>query len=126
MEGHSETVKRPVADPGFPVGGGRGPPTWPLFDKNVCEKQKNWVPWGGACAWHAPPRSANDNPIQHKNNVVTATVPQSADTNRLALAKFSQHLDQKEEAQSGADPGFDRGSPDRDRPKLPTVCSSVM
>ena len=28
---------------------------------------------------------------------------------------------------AGADPGFDRGGgPDRDRPKLPTVCSSVM
>ena len=28
---------------------------------------------------------------------------------------------------SGADPGFDQGgAPDRDRPKLPTVCSSVM
>ena len=28
---------------------------------------------------------------------------------------------------SGADPGFDRGgAPDRDRPKLPTVCSSIV
>ena len=26
----------------------------------------------------------------------------------------------------GADPGFDRGGPDHDRPKLPTVHSSVM
>ena len=27
---------------------------------------------------------------------------------------------------TGADPGFDRGGPDHDRPKLPMVCSSVM
>ena len=27
---------------------------------------------------------------------------------------------------AGADPGFDQGGPDRDRPKLPMVCSSVM
>ena len=27
---------------------------------------------------------------------------------------------------SGADPGFDRGGPDRDRPKLPMVCSSIV
>ena len=27
---------------------------------------------------------------------------------------------------AGADPGFDRGGPDRDRPKLPTVCSSIV
>ena len=27
---------------------------------------------------------------------------------------------------TGADPGFDQGGPDRDRPKLLTVCSSVV
>ena len=27
------------------------------------QKRKNWVPWGGACAGHAPPRSANGNYI---------------------------------------------------------------
>ena len=27
---------------------------------------------------------------------------------------------------TGADPGFDRGGPDCDRPKLPTVCSSFV
>ena len=26
----------------------------------------------------------------------------------------------------GVDPGFDQGGPDHDRPKLPTVCSSIM
>ena len=26
---------------------------------------------------------------------------------------------------AGADPGFDQGGPDRDRPKLPTLCSLV-
>ena len=27
---------------------------------------------------------------------------------------------------AGVDPGFDQGGPDRDRPKLPMVCSSVV
>ena len=37
-----------VADPGFPIGGvdplkgGHGPPTWVLFGKYVCEKEKIW------------------------------------------------------------------------------------
>ena len=80
-------------DPGFPVRGpgpvrGRGPPTWVLFTKDVCEneritshrglvdplggvdlqcghflpkmyaKMKELGPVGGACVGHAP-RSAN-------------------------------------------------------------------
>ena len=56
-----------VADPGFPVGGGgvdplggRGPLTWVLFGKNVCENERIWSRrGGGACARHAPTRSAN-------------------------------------------------------------------
>ena len=48
-----------VADPGFPMGGGgmsplgegRGPLTWVLFGKNVCEKELG--PIGGACGAHA-------------------------------------------------------------------------
>ena len=41
-------------------GGGRGPPTWALFDKNLCEN-KELGPVGGTCARHAPPpRSANE------------------------------------------------------------------
>ena len=52
-----------VADPGFPVwggrapvggGGGRGPPTWALFGENVCENERIGS-LGGACAGHAPP-----------------------------------------------------------------------
>ena len=57
---------RSVADPGFPVGGrapirgGRGPPTWTLFSENVCENKRiGSHRGGGACAGHAPPRSAN-------------------------------------------------------------------
>ena len=42
-----------VADPGFPVGGGRGPVrgrgplTWALFTKNVCENERIWSHGGG-------------------------------------------------------------------------------
>ena len=35
-----------VADPGFPVGGGRRPPTWALFAKNVCENERIGSCWG--------------------------------------------------------------------------------
>ena len=43
-----------MADPGFPIGGvdplgGRGPPTWVLFGKNVCENKRIWSHGGGAC-----------------------------------------------------------------------------
>ena len=31
----------PVADPGFPVGGGRQPPMRTLFSENVCENERN-------------------------------------------------------------------------------------
>ena len=47
-----------VADPGFPVEGrgpvrGQGPPTWPLFAKNVCENKRiGSRGGGGACAGH--------------------------------------------------------------------------
>ena len=53
-----------MADPGFPVGGrapvggGRGPPTWALFGENVCKNERIGSN-RGACAGHAPPRSAN-------------------------------------------------------------------
>ena len=47
-----------VADPGFPVGGSvdlrRG-----RFSAKMCAKTKESGPVGGACAGHAPPRSAN-------------------------------------------------------------------
>ena len=51
-----------VADPGFLVGGvdpigGRGPPMWALFGKNVCENERIGSR-RGASTWHAP-RSAN-------------------------------------------------------------------
>ena len=51
-----------VAGPGFPVEGvdplgGRGPPTWALFGKNVCENERIGFRRGG-CAG-TPPRSAN-------------------------------------------------------------------
>ena len=37
-----------MADPGFPVGGGgRRPPTGTLFDKNICENERNLSCWGG-------------------------------------------------------------------------------
>ena len=39
-------------------GGGRGPPTWALFGENVCENERIGS-HRGACAGHAPPRSAN-------------------------------------------------------------------
>ena len=53
----------PVADPGFPVGGGGSaeplggcqPLTWALFGKNVCENKRIGSCWGGeACAGGAP------------------------------------------------------------------------
>ena len=53
-----------VADPGFPVGG-RGPrrgawtPEAVAFRKFCMSKRKNLDPWG-ACAGHAPSRSANE------------------------------------------------------------------
>ena len=49
-----------VADPGFPMGGhgptggGRGPLTWALFDKNVCENERIVSHRGRACAQHTP------------------------------------------------------------------------
>ena len=66
-EGHEEQYS--VADPGFPVGeackllgggGGRAPPTWTLFSKNVCKNERIGYHRG----WHAPgmpppPRSTN-------------------------------------------------------------------
>ena len=59
-----------VADPGFPVGGGGGaeplggrqPPTWVLFGKNVCENERIGSCWGGGgggTCWQRPPRPAN-------------------------------------------------------------------
>ena len=42
-------------DPGFPVEGrglvlgGCGPPTWVLFDENVCENERIGSCWGGVC-----------------------------------------------------------------------------
>ena len=55
--------REPVADPGFPVGGGVGPrrggrgtPEAATFCKNLCvKKRKNWGPLGGgACRMHPP------------------------------------------------------------------------
>ena len=40
-------------------GGGCGPPMWALFGENVCENERIGSHRGGACAGHAPPRSAN-------------------------------------------------------------------
>ena len=54
----------PVADPGFPVGGvDLVGGAWALdaltFCKFCMSKRKNLDPWG-ACAGHAPPKSANE------------------------------------------------------------------
>ena len=48
----------------FPEGG-RGPPTWVLFGKNVCENERIWSCGGGGgrAPGTPPPRSANA--IQH-------------------------------------------------------------
>ena len=49
-----------MADPGFPVGGGRapvrgrGPLMWALFSENVCKNERIGS-HRGACARHAPP-----------------------------------------------------------------------
>ena len=54
-----------VADPGFPVGGGRGPRRGGVdsrggyVSKILYVKMKEFGPLGGACAGHAPYRSAN-------------------------------------------------------------------
>ena len=53
---------RPVADPGFPIGGvdplgGRGHPTQVIFGKNVCKNERIGSRRG--CAPGTPPRSAN-------------------------------------------------------------------
>ena len=39
-----------VADPGFPLGGGRQPPTRTLFSENVCENKRN----RSCCGGHVP------------------------------------------------------------------------
>ena len=61
----SEELWYSVADPGFPVGGGvdplggRGPPTWVLFSKNVCENKRIWSRREG----HAPGTPPLDPPM---------------------------------------------------------------
>ena len=50
-------LNRSVADPGSPVGGGRPPPTWVLFGKNICKNERIGSCFGGAPA--APLGSAN-------------------------------------------------------------------
>ena len=53
-----------MADPGFPVGGrgprrgGRGFPRQLCFEKFICQNERIWT-LRGACAGHAPSRSAN-------------------------------------------------------------------
>ena len=46
----------PMADPGFPVGGGGGgwTPDTGDFWRKCMQKRKDWVHVGGACAGHAP------------------------------------------------------------------------
>ena len=51
-----------VADPGFPVGGGRGPrrggrgpPRWLCFKNFACQNERIWTRRGGARAGRAPP-----------------------------------------------------------------------
>ena len=50
-----------VAGPGFPIGGdvdplgGRGPLTWALFAKNVCENERIWSRRGGHVPGTPPP-----------------------------------------------------------------------
>ena len=34
------SIRIPGADPGFPMGGGRGPPTLVLCGENVCENER--------------------------------------------------------------------------------------
>ena len=46
MRNPGSALEYTVADPGFPVGG-RGPPTWVLFGKNVCENERIWSHRGG-------------------------------------------------------------------------------
>ena len=57
----------PVADPGFPMGGGADPlgghqpPTHTLFGENVCENKRNGSCWGGGGMHRQhPPGSANE------------------------------------------------------------------
>ena len=60
-----ESLTRPVEDPGFPVGGawtswgGRGLPRRLCFENFVCRNKRIWT-LRGACAGHAPSRSANE------------------------------------------------------------------
>ena len=46
QDGGDMQLHTTVADPGFPVGG-RGPPTWVLFSKNVCKNERIWSHGGG-------------------------------------------------------------------------------
>ena len=48
-----KTIMYAVVDLGFPVGGGRGSPTWALFGENVCKNERIGS-HRGACARHAP------------------------------------------------------------------------
>ena len=47
-----------VADPGFPVGGGRGLPRWLRFENFVCQNERIWTLRGDAPGT-PPSRSAN-------------------------------------------------------------------
>ena len=55
-----------VADPGFPVGGGRGPrmggrgpPRRLRFENFACQNERIWTRRGGRAPGAPPPRSAN-------------------------------------------------------------------
>ena len=66
---------KPVADPGFPVGGhgpvsgGCGSLTWALFAKNVCENKRIWSCRGGVHQAHPL-----DPPMHMIHNVFQGTV----------------------------------------------------
>ena len=66
MNIHTSQHTSSVADPGFPVGGGGRAPIRGGVDLRrghslvkMYAKMKELGPIGGACAGHAPPRSAN-------------------------------------------------------------------
>ena len=77
----------PVADLGFPVGGGVdplggcGPPTWALFSENVCENKRIGSHGGGGGSVHRAPGTAPLDPPMHtvKVNVfvVIGATPQN-------------------------------------------------
>ena len=61
-----EMTPSAVADPGFPVGGGRGPrtgdrgpPRWLRFKNFACQNERIWTRRGGRAPGAPPPRSAN-------------------------------------------------------------------